>query len=131
MIPYEKLLYEYKKLSIETYYYQSLCKNKTMILSEINSLLKSNDPNKLIEINNLLNINEFSLPKIIEEKNKYLTYIQIFNRIIASDIFYDISLQYIHEFIKRRDYFIRCILVLDNQIMLYEGVEKFMSELDK
>jgi len=131
MIPYEKLLYEYKKLSIETYYYQSLCKNKTMILSEINSLLKSNDPNKLLEINNLLNINEFSLPKIIEEKNKYLTYIQIFNRIIASDIFYDISLQYIHEFIKRRDYFIRCILVLDNQIMLYEGVEKFMSELDK
>jgi len=127
MIPYEKLLNEYKKQSIETYYYQSLCKNKTMILSQINSLLKSNDPNTLLEVNNLLNIdNIITLPKLYEEKNKYLTYIQIFNRIIASDIFYDINSQYIHEFIKRRDYMIQCILVLDNQIMLYEGVEKLI-----
>lgn len=136
MISYEKLLEEYKKLSIEKYYYENSSKNKSIIISQINSILKSKDDNTLLEINNILNIvencnNNISLSKINEEKNKYLTYIQIFNRILASDIFYDISRVYINEFVKRREYFLNCIFILDNQIILYEGVEKLMTELDK
>jgi hypothetical protein len=131
MIPYEKLLNEYKRLSIETYYYQTSYKSKTMMLSEINNLLKTKDDNILLEINNILNIDKFSLHKLQEEKNKYLTYIQIFNRILASDYFNDIDIKYMNEFVKRKDYFIKCILVLDNQIILYEGIERLIEELDK
>jgi len=145
MISYQKyadLYNKYEQLKKEKSYFEMYSNERNYIIEMINSIINScNIPriNKYIQIeyrlNKLFNAIDYSkdisLQSIDKDREKYLSWIQICNRILESDIFFDIRQKYLEEFIKKRDFCTKYLRILDNQYILYEGIENLMKELDR